>query len=392
MPERVVIVGMGNSVAGQRFNRSHEDLLVEAGLAAFADAGLDAGDVHGSWFGCTTVSANHALLNFSLKLSYVGMTKVSAAGATGAEAMRLAYLAVASGTHDIVLAAGVEKPSDAGLTDFNEGHALSATAATGDAPELRPAVQSATYLTRYAHHYGISEEEIRAALTHVVTRNRRNGSHNEKAALQDSLSDEEVEGAPLSAVPMTTADCAVATDGATVAILCAESVAAERRLGGVLIEGFGAASGGMEGRLRSDYGFTEIPEVRIAAERAYAMAGITDPLVEIDHAQLFDLTSAAELLAYEDLGLAGRGEAVQSILAGTFDLEGRVPTNTDGGLLANGFQAGASGLRQVYESYLQVGQRAGDRQLPGISRSLVHTVGGGVGSFSALVQILGRRD
>ena len=142
--------------------------------------------------------------------------------------------------------------------------------------------------------------------------------------------------------------------------------------------------------MQQEYNYLGIPEARIAAKRAYEMAGIVRPDEEIDHAQVFDLNSAAELIAYEDLGLAPEGGAVARVLDGYFDSEGRIPTNTDGGLLCNGYQAGASGIRQVYESYLQLTGRAGERQLPGIRRSLVYSIGGSVGSFSAFVQIFGR--
>jgi acetyl-CoA C-acetyltransferase len=142
--------------------------------------------------------------------------------------------------------------------------------------------------------------------------------------------------------------------------------------------------------MRSSYDFLGYPEARHAAQRAYKMAGIVQPDQEIDHAQIFDITSAAELIAYEDLGLAPEGGATDAILDGTFDVEGRIPTNTDGGLLSNGYQAGASGIRQVYESYLQLTGRAGPRQLPNVRRSLVYSVGGAVGSFSAFVQIFGK--
>jgi acetyl-CoA C-acetyltransferase len=120
------------------------------------------------------------------------------------------------------------------------------------------------------------------------------------------------------------------------------------------------------------------------------MAGISDPLDEVDHLQVFDITSASELLAYEDLGLAPKGQAVRFALDGVFDAEGKLPSNTDGGLLSNGYQAGATGIRQLYESYLQLLGRAGPRQLPSVRRSLIHTLGGGVGSFTANVQVLGK--
>jgi acetyl-CoA C-acetyltransferase len=389
---RIAIVGMGVSVAGVRSEAGQEDLLVEAGTAAFDEAGITAGQIDASWFGCTSVSANHALLNFSLKLGYASMTKVNNAGATGADALRGAYMAVASGMAEFALAAGVEKPTDSGVSAFTEGdHAggsnVGASAVTG---EFSAPAFSALYLTRYAHEHGLATEEVRAALTAIVTRSRRAGAKNAFAALRAPLAEADIAAAPISASPLTVLDGCQALDGAAAAVICSEETA--KRLGRphIVLEGIGVASGAMEGRLGRAYTYLGLPEARIAAQRAYEMAGIVDPKDAIDHAQVFDLTSASELMAYEDLGFAAAGGAPGAVLDGEFDLEGRIPTNTDGGLLCNGYQAGASGIRQVYESYLQLTGRAGARQLPNVRRSLVYSVGGTVGSFSAFVQIFGR--
>lgn len=391
MNRRVAIVGMGVSVAGVRTDAGQEGLLVEAGARAFDDAGLTARDVDGSWFGCTTVSANHALLNFSLKLGYTGMTKVNNAGATGADALRAAYVAVASGACDVALAAGVEKPTDGGVSLFTEGEHVggSSIGASAIAGEFTAPAFSALYLARYAAHYGVAPDRMRAALDHLVTRSRRAGAKNEFAALRTPVGQADIAAAPPSAAPMTVLDMAQALDGAAVALICCEERA--RALGRpyILLEGIGVASGGMEGRMRQGYDYLGLPEARVAANRACEMAGIATSAEEIDHAQVSDITTGAELIAYEDLGLAPAGQAVECILDGRFDVEGRIPANTDGGLLSNGYQAGASGIRQVYEAYLQLTGRAGARQLSGIRRSLVYSAGGTAGSFTAIVQIFG---
>lgn len=393
MKRPVAIVGTGCSNAGARYDCSQEDLIVEAGLAALDAAGLTADDVQASWFACNTVSANHALLNFSLKLGYKPMTKCSNAGASGADVIRNACLAVASGAYDIVLGAGVEKPCDSGIADLTEGDVLSGGSQVGADSvlgDLRPPVHAALYLVRYASAYGVPLERICEALGRIVIKNRRHGAQNDKAALREPVHESDVRASPLSAWPLTMLDCCASFDGAAAAIVCSLDVA--QRLGRphILLQGLGSASGGGQGRLLPSYEFTSVIETRIAAERAYAMAGITDPLHEIDHAQLFDSTSGWELLAYEDLGFVPVSTAVDRALDGAFDLEGVLPTNTDGGLLSNGFQSGASGLRQVHESFLQLTGQAGVRQLPNVRRSLVHTQGGHAGSFTSCVQIFGR--
>jgi len=207
MKGRVAIAGMGCSAAGWRYGCSQEDLIVESGLLALEDAGLDASDIQASWFGCTTVSANHALLNFSLKLGYTAMTKVSNAGATGADALRNACIAVASGAYDIVLAAGVEKPRDSGYTDFFEGDVLStgpsAVGSEAVVGEFRSPVHTSFYLARYAVVNKTPASELRQALTRIVLKNRRNGARNELAGFQAPLEEADVEAAALSVWPMT---------------------------------------------------------------------------------------------------------------------------------------------------------------------------------------------
>ncbi len=394
MNRNVVIAGMGCSEAGVRSDTGQEDLIVEAGLAAIESAGLVTGDVEASWFGCTTVSANHALLNFSLKLGYKAMTKVQNGGATGADALRGAYFAIASGLYDVTLAAGVEKPTDSGFVRYGEGAAMGGSSVGADsvAGEFSAPSNASMYLNRYSSVYGVAPDRMRSALTRLATRSRRAGSHNSLAAFQTPISEDDLRSAPRASGALTVLDCAESLDGAAAAIVCTEEVALRQGRPYIVLEGIGVASGGMEGRLDQRYEYLGLPEAREAARKAYAMAQIVDPEQEIDHASVFDMTTGSELLAYEDLGLAEKGRAVDVVLDGAFDIEGRIPTNTDGGMLSNGFQAGATGIRQVYESFLQLTGAAGDHQLPSVSKSLVYSVGGGIGSVSAFVQIFGKPD
>lgn len=391
MKGKVAIAGMGCSASGALHGCGREDLLIDAGLQAIASAGIVPAEIEATWFGCTSTSSVSALVNYSLKLGYTSMTKVASEGATGAESLRAAYIAVASGVYDVVLVAGVEKLDDFGHPDTVDRDTLTTGAApTGEEElvwECRDPVHHAMYVPRYCERAGLSIAGLRAVLAHIAARNRRHGTKNPLATLPPPPG---ATGSQPAAWPLTVADCAIGLDGAAAAIVC--SVETARRLGAnyVVVEGVGVAASGNEGRLSTRYGFDHIPETRLAAARAYAMAGITNPADEIDHAELFDITSSAELLAYEDLGLAPPGKGAEYARSGFFDLEGKVPVNTDGGLLANGFQPGATGIRQVYEAYVQLTGQAAARQLPNPRRSLVHTMGGTMGAFVSCVQILAR--
>ncbi|MBI3954347.1 MAG: acetyl-CoA acetyltransferase [Chloroflexi bacterium] len=393
---KVAIVGMGCTVAGERFDASQEDMIVEAGFEAIADAGVETKDIQAAWFGCNSVSANHALLNWSLKLGYKPMTKVNNGGASGADVLRHACLAVASGTFDLVLALGIEKATDAGFTAPGEGgRAFGGEGHVGPESlftELRVPAQYALYATRYAHQYGLRPEELKEALARIAVKSRRAGARNPRAALRDEITLREALESPPIAWPLGLTDCCAVADGGAAAIVCTPEVARQLRDDFVLVEGLGQASGGREGQLAPSYSFSGLPETALAAERAYLMAGVRDPLRAVGHAQLFDAFTLLEFLACEDLGLAPRGQAAARLQAGFFDPEGELPTNTDGGLLANGYQPGGTGLRQVYESYLQLRGRAGPRQLKNVTRSLVQTQGGAAGSFTSLVQLFTTRD
>ncbi len=390
MRRRVAVVAACCSRAGARYGDSQEDLLVEAGLAALGMAGVGPEEIDAAWFGCTTVSANHALLNFSLKLGYTPMTKVSNAGATGADALIRAALAVASGEAEVTLVAGVEKRTDAGLADGQETDRVFSPAAVGIEAMLRdvhPASFTALYLRRYGAAYGVSLERIGEALDAIARRSRVRGATTPWSAWYGAGAERPEDSGPYVAPPLRRGHCAPAYDGAAALVVTSEEWARQRGLPHAVLEGFGMVSGALEGRFSRRYAYLGLPELRAAAAKAFAAAGV-EGWDAVDHVQIFDRTAGDELLAYEDLGLVPDGRAVDAVLDGAFGLEARLQVNTDGGLLCSGFQAGASGIRQAAEAYLQLTGQAGARQLPHARRSVVAAVGGTLGAATAIVSVL----
>ncbi len=110
--------------------------------------------------------------------------------------------------------------------------------------------------------------------------------------------------------------------------------------------------------------------------QAYAQAGITNPIKEIDVAQVHDCFTLTELLTYEDLGFCEKGAAKEHIASGTFALSGELPVNTDGGLKTFGHPTGATGVRMLYENYKQLQGKAGERQVKDATVALSHNIGG----------------
>jgi acetyl-CoA C-acetyltransferase len=130
-----------------------------------------------------------------------------------------------------------------------------------------------------------------------------------------------------------------------------------------------------------------VEETYIAGQRAYAEAGIKDPRKEISIAEVHDCFTITEAVIYEDLQFSPRGQAKEDIEAGTFELDGELPVNTDGGLKCFGHPMGATGLRMMYEVYKQMQGKAGPRQVKDPKQGLTHCLGGvpGGGIISVLI-------
>jgi acetyl-CoA C-acetyltransferase len=144
----------------------------------------------------------------------------------------------------------------------------------------------------------------------------------------------------------------------------------------------------------ADYDYTHLPECEAAANDAYAQAGITDPRRELAMAEVHDCFTPTELVLMEDLGFSARGEAWRDIEDGAFDLHGDLPVNTDGGLKSFGHPVGASGLRMLFECWLQLrGEAPDDRQIDTVERGLglTHNLGGYPGEMVSFVGIWGNR-
>ncbi|TET76323.1 MAG: acetyl-CoA acetyltransferase, partial [Dehalococcoidia bacterium] len=144
-----------------------------------------------------------------------------------------------------------------------------------------------------------------------------------------------------------------------------------------------------EGELRADYDFTQVKATVRAGEAAYAEAGIENPREEISMAELHDCFSITEAVTYEDLQFSPRGKAKEDIESAFFELTGGLPVQPDGGLKSFGHPIGASGLRMLYEMYLQLQGRADKRQLKDPKLGLTHNLGGIPISNTVSVLIIG---
>jgi acetyl-CoA C-acetyltransferase len=228
-------------------------------------------------------------------------------------------------------------------------------------------------------------------MAHVSWKSHQNGAKNPKAHLQSVVEMDKILNAPMVSFPLGLFDCCGVSDGAACAIVTTPEKAREMGLDNpVVVKALQlAASNGVEMSHNSwDGSYTMT--TRMAAQRAYAEAGIKDPLKEISMTEVHDCFSITELVVMEDLGLSKEGEAYKDILGGKFDADGEVPCQIDGGLKCFGHPIGASGLRMAYEVYNQINGRAGARQLKDPVMGLTHNLGGIPNRNVCSVSILGR--
>ena len=377
--DRVAIIGMGCTKFGEHWDKSADDLIVEAAFEAFEDAGVDAAQIEAAWVGTLTSGVSGQSISKPLKLQYIPVTRVENMCATGQDALRNAAFAVAAGAYDVALVVGFEKLKDSGYSGL-PGAASTVIGAGNTAPGA-----FALAANRYFHRYGADKED----LARISVKNHYNGARNRKAHFQKEITLEQAMKAPMIAAPLGLLDCCPTTDGAAAAVITRTELAPQFTKDFVTIKAMGLAVGPGTGRADTDFDFTSFPETRLAARQVYDQLGVRDPRQEISMAEVHDCFSITEMIIYEDLGFSEPGKARDDIRAGAFTLQGDLPVNTDGGLKSFGHPIGASGLRMLYEIYHQLLNRAGERQVKDMKVGLAHNLGGNPGSFTCSIIALG---
>lgn len=391
--DRVAIIGMGCSKFGERWSDSAEDLMLEAFSEAIADAGIERKQIEAAWLGVcleeNNVGKTAGPLVQGLRLHNIAATRVENACATGTEALRGAAYAVASGAYDIVLALGVEKLKDSGyggLPHRTRGTTTDLWQPNGSAPGA-----FAQLATAYQSKYGIKAEELKRAMAHVSVKSHDNAAFNPKAHLRSKITIEDVLKAPTIAAPLGLFDCSGVSDGAACAIVTTPEIA--KALGKkdvITIKALQLSVSNGEEAQFSTWDGASIMTAEHAAVRAYQEAGIKDPCASLDMIEVHDCFSITELVLMEALQLSRPGRAVYDILEGRYDRNGAIPCQIDGGLKCFGHPIGASGLRMVYEVYLQLLGRAGERQLANVDLGLTQNLGGHPHQNVSAIAIVGR--
>jgi acetyl-CoA C-acetyltransferase len=388
--DQVAIIGMGCTNFGEHWDRSTDDMLIESSQAALASAGVQLGDVDAFWLGTMGSGLSGLTLSRPLKIDYKPVTHVENFCATGSEAFRNACYAVASGAYDMVMAIGVEKLKDSGYS----GLVVSAPANDGTAATTTAPASFSLLAPAYAHKYGVSDEELKEVLTRIAWKNHRNGALNPRAQFRKEVPKETIACSPLVAGPLGIFDCSGVSDGSAAAIIVRAEDAHRYCPNPLYVKALSFVAGPAAGPIDPSYDYTSFREVVRSAEDAYQQAGITSPRDQLAMAEVHDCFTPTELVLMEDLGFAERGQGWKEVLGGTFDLDGELPVNPDGGLKSFGHPIGASGLRMLFECWTQLRQEAGARQIRSVtelgkSLGMTHNLGGSPGACVSFVSIVG---
>ena len=384
--DKVAIIGMGCTKFGEHWDKNVDDLMIEAAYAAYEDAGISPEDVEAYWLGTHCSGYSGLALSTPLKIRCKPVTRVENFCATGTEAFRNACYAVASGAYDIALAIGAEKLKDAGIS----GLVMVETPSDGTRPNYTAPSMFAFVPPAYARKNGLDAKTMKEVLARIAWKNHKNGSLNPRAHFQSEVPMEKILNSPIVADPLGIMDCSGVSDGSAAAVVVRAEDAHKFRKDPVYVKALSIICGSGSGILQQDFDFTSIRETHMGGLDAYRQAGVTNPREEISLAEVHDCFTPSELLIYEDLGFSERGKGWRDALDGVFDLDGALPVNPDGGLKSFGHPIGASGIRMLYELYLQFQGRAEKRQLEDPKLGLTHNMGGFPWQCVASVCILGK--
>ena len=392
----VAVIGAGMTRFGKYIDRSMKDLAREAVEGALRTAGVEQQELQAAAVGNAVAGlvTGQECIRGQVVLRDMGIGGIPVintenACASSSTAFHLAWLYVASGMYDTVLALGMEKLFHAEKRRTFEaiGSAIDLEQAESFAREMS-GEQSAgvgesrsVFMDYYANlarrhmaEYGTTKEHY----ARIAAKNHTNGSLNPHAQYQTPRTVEEVLAAPLIAEPLTRMMCSPIGDGAAAVIVTTADKARQLTSKPVFVRASTLGSSEEHG--------THAPGIVVkVADKAYAMAGIGPD--ELDVVEVHDATAPAELLVYEELGLCGLGQGGQLVAEGVTSLGGRLPVNPSGGLLAKGHPVGATGVAQIAEIFWQLRGQADKRQVPGARVGLTENGGGVLDGENAAASI-----
>ena len=368
----VSIIGIGQTKVGENWEKSLRQLAGEAVLAAMRDASIEMADILyvGNMLSGEIAAQEHlgALVADFVGLRGIEAVKVEAACASGAAALRQAYIAVAGGMADVVIACGVEKMTDEVGEVVTSALALASDGEYETFHGLSFVAINALLMQRYMYEFGWKHREFAAFAVNA----HQNAVHNPYAMFPKPITVEQFEQARLIADPINLMDSSPIADGAAAVVLCPTEQARAFTDNAVRIAASAVATDAVAVHDRPDPLFLQA--VYTSAQKAYRQAGITPQ--DIDLFEAHDAFTIMAALSLEACGFATRGQGVRLAQEGDIALDGRIPISTMGGLNGRGHPVGATGIYQVVEVVQQLRGQAGANQIKNAHWGMAQNIGG----------------
>lgn len=383
---RVAVVGVGMTKFGPT-EKSQVEMFAEAALEAIEGSNIKSKDIQALFLGNVLGTFEEGQMNIApLCASELGMpvsspaTRVEGACASASVAIRDAFIWVASGFYDIVLAGGTERTTAMGTSLATRTFAMGSDSRYEGFSGITFPGAFAMVARLYSEKYGIPLEKLKEQMALVAVKNHKNGTKNPLAQFQKEITVDTVLKSFLVADPLQLFDCCPFSDGAAAIVLASEEAARKLTDKPIYILGVGQGSNGPLYRQKD---ITRIRAREEAAAQAYRMAGLTP--AGIDVCELHDCFTIAEIVASEGLGFFQFGKGSEALERGETTIGGRIPINPSGGLKAKGHPIGATGAAQAYEIVRQLRGECGDRQVEGARVGMTDTLGG---DLSTVVNII----
>ncbi len=398
----VAVVGIGHTKFGN-LDKTNIELFSEAAMDAINESNLKPKDIQALYFGNVLGTHEEGQLGMAafaaadIGIPYIPTTRIEGICASATVAIREAFIWVASGFYDIVLAGGTEKATVMG-TSYATRTFMMGSDSRYECPAgiTFPGVFAMmTYL--YSKKYGIPLDVLKDQMHAVPIKNHANGKLNPKAHLQSSIRDimekqkakAKEKGKPVPtwnnemdflhdlsanmmvAEPLQLYDCCPFSDGAAALVIVPLEIAKKLTDKPVIIAGVGQCSAGP---IHNQKDISRVISREFSAKQAYDMAGLTPQ--DIDVCELHDCFSIAEIVATEGLGFFDFGKGAEAVAKGETKIGGKIAINPSGGLKSKGHPIGATGASQAYEIAKQLRGECGPRQVEGAKVGMTDTLGG----------------
>jgi acetyl-CoA C-acetyltransferase len=372
----VSIIGIGQSPVGELWDRSAREIAYAAVTAAMTDAGIETADALylGNMLSGSLLDQEHLA---TLVAGYCGLygieaAKVEAACASGAAALRMGIMAIASGFHDVVIVAGREKMTDTVGKDTTAGLATASDAEYEALHGVSFVGLNALLMQRYMYEYDVPLD----AFAGFSINAHRNGANNPNAMFQEPITLKSYVNAPIIATPINIMDSSPVCDGAAAVVLVATDQVARystgHHWGAVQILASSSANDTLAVHDRRDPLFLQAAQT--SSQKALQQAGIA--LNDLDLFELHDAFTIMSALSLEANGFARRGEGWRMAHENAIGIHGDLPISTMGGLKSRGHPVGATGVYQIVEVVQQLSGRAGANQVPNARLGMAQNIGG----------------